>query len=38
MIDNAVPPTVGVAIGFEIRKFVSAMEDRRTTQSEVQIA
>jgi len=29
---------MGAAIGFEIRKCVSAMEERRKAQSEMQIA
>jgi hypothetical protein len=36
-IGNAVPPPVGAAIGFEIRKCVSAVEERRKAQSEMEI-
>ena len=38
MIGKAVPQTMGTAIGFESGKCVSAMEERRMAQSEVQIA
>jgi len=36
-IGNAVPPPMGTAIVFDIRKCVSAMEERRKTQREMQI-
>jgi len=36
-IGNAVPPLMGAAIGFDIRKCVSAMEERRKAQSEMYI-
>ena len=37
-IGNAVPSPMGAAIGFEIRKCVYVMEERRKAQSEMQIA
>ncbi|GFG40968.1 hypothetical protein Cfor_10749, partial [Coptotermes formosanus] len=37
-IGNAVPPPMGAAIGFEIRKCVSAVQERRKAQSEMEIA
>lgn len=37
-IGNAVPPPMGAAIGFEIRKCVSVVEERRKAESKMEIA
>jgi hypothetical protein len=37
-IGNAVPPPMGAAIGFEIRKCISVVEERRKAESEMEIA
>jgi site-specific DNA-cytosine methylase len=36
-IGNAVPPPMGAAIGFEIRKCISVIEERRKAESKMEI-
>lgn len=37
-IGNAVPPPMGAAIGFEIRKCISVVEERNKAEAKMEIA